>query len=42
MNEFAGPTFAPNGHTFFVNVQDPGTTFATGARSPVRTVTGSG
>jgi uncharacterized protein len=28
MNEFAGPTFAPNGNTFFVNVQDPGTTFA--------------
>ncbi|MDQ3381095.1 MAG: PhoX family protein [Actinomycetota bacterium] len=28
MNEFAGPTFAPDGNTFFVNVQDPGTTFA--------------
>jgi secreted PhoX family phosphatase len=28
MNEFAGPTFAPDGRTFFVNVQDPGTTFA--------------
>lgn len=28
MNEFAGPTFAPDGTTFFVNVQDPGTTFA--------------
>ena len=28
MNEFAGPTFAPDGQTFFVNVQDPGTTFA--------------
>jgi uncharacterized protein len=27
-NEFAGPTFAPDGRTFFVNVQDPGTTFA--------------
>jgi secreted PhoX family phosphatase len=26
--EFAGPTFAPDGQTFFVNVQDPGTTFA--------------
>ena len=28
MNEFAGPTFSPDGQTFFVNVQDPGTTFA--------------
>ena len=28
MSEFAGPTFAPGGNTFFVNVQDPGTTFA--------------
>jgi secreted PhoX family phosphatase len=28
MNEFAGPTFAPDENTFFVNVQDPGTTFA--------------
>jgi secreted PhoX family phosphatase len=28
MNEFAGPTFSPDGNTFFVNVQDPGTTFA--------------
>jgi secreted PhoX family phosphatase len=28
MNEFAGPTFAPDGDTFFVNVQDPGTTYA--------------
>lgn len=28
MNEFAGPTFSPDGKTFFVNVQDPGTTFA--------------
>jgi secreted PhoX family phosphatase len=27
-NEFAGPTFAPDGNTFFVNVQDPGRTFA--------------
>jgi secreted PhoX family phosphatase len=26
--EFAGPTFAPDGQTFFVNVQDPGTTLA--------------
>jgi secreted PhoX family phosphatase len=28
MNELAGPTLAPDGRTFFVNVQDPGTTFA--------------
>jgi secreted PhoX family phosphatase len=27
-NELCGPTFAPNGQTFFVNVQDPGVTFA--------------
>ena len=27
-NEFAGPTFSPDGQTFFVNVQDPGVTFA--------------
>jgi secreted PhoX family phosphatase len=26
--EFAGPTFAPNGKTFFVNTQEPGMTFA--------------
>jgi len=27
-SEFAGPTFAPNGNTFFVNAQDKGMTFA--------------
>jgi hypothetical protein len=27
-NEFAGPTFSPDGQTFFINVQDPGVTFA--------------
>jgi uncharacterized protein len=27
MNEFAGPTFSPDGRTFFVNVQEPGTSF---------------
>jgi secreted PhoX family phosphatase len=26
--EFAGPTFAPDGKTFFVNIQEPGMTFA--------------
>jgi len=27
-NEFAGPCFSPDGRTFFVNIQDPGHTFA--------------
>ena len=36
MNEFAGPTFAPDGRTFFVNVQDPGTTFAVWGPFPQR------
>ncbi len=27
-SEFAGPTFARSGQTFFVNIQDPGHTFA--------------
>jgi secreted PhoX family phosphatase len=27
-NEFAGPTFSPDGQTFFINIQDPGITFA--------------
>lgn len=27
-SELAGPTFAPDGRTFFVNVQNPGITFA--------------
>ena len=27
-SEFAGPTFSPDGKTFFVNIQDPGHTFA--------------
>ncbi len=36
MNEFAGPTFAPDGKTFFVNVQDPGTTFAVWGPFPRR------
>ena len=27
-SEFAGACFAPNGRTFFVNIQDPGLTFA--------------
>jgi secreted PhoX family phosphatase len=28
LSEFAGPTFAPDGKTFFVNTQEPGITFA--------------
>ena len=27
-SEFAGPTFSPDGNTFFVNIQTPGKTFA--------------
>jgi secreted PhoX family phosphatase len=27
-SEFAGPTFAPNGHTFFLNAQDHQVTYA--------------
>ncbi|CAA9512925.1 MAG: hypothetical protein AVDCRST_MAG12-3325, partial [uncultured Rubrobacteraceae bacterium] len=27
-SEFAGPTFSPDGRTFFVNVQNPGLTLA--------------
>ena len=27
-SEFAGACFAPDGKTFFVNIQDPGLTFA--------------
>ncbi|HEX2729503.1 MAG TPA: alkaline phosphatase PhoX [Rubrobacteraceae bacterium] len=28
LSEFAGPTFSPDGKTFFVNIQNPGITFA--------------
>ncbi len=28
MSEFAGPTFSPDGHTLFVNIQTPGIRFA--------------
>ena len=28
LGEFAGPTFAPDGQTFFVNIQDAGLTLA--------------
>lgn len=38
MNEFAGPTFAPDGQTFFVNVQDPGKTFAVWGSFPRRSL----
>ncbi len=27
-SEFAGPTFSPDGRTFFVNIQNPGITLA--------------
>ena len=27
-SEFAGPTFSPDGRTFFVNIQSPGITYA--------------
>jgi uncharacterized protein len=35
-SEFAGPTFSPDGQTLFVNVQDPGMTFAIWGRFPRR------
>lgn len=39
-SEFAGPTFSPDGNTFFVNFQNPGITFAIwgpfGQRNPRR------
>ena len=30
-SEWAGATFSPKGQTLFVNIQDPGVTFASGA-----------
>ncbi len=35
-SEFAGPTFSRSGHTFFVNIQDPGHTFAVWGPFPRR------
>lgn len=34
--EFAGPTFSPDGRTFFVNIQTPGLTFAVWGPFPGR------
>ena len=34
LREFAGPTFAPDGQTFFVNIQDAGLPLAVWGRSP--------
>ncbi|HWI06768.1 MAG TPA: alkaline phosphatase PhoX [Solirubrobacteraceae bacterium] len=39
-SEFAGPCFSPDGHTFFVNIQDPGHTFAIWGPFPRRNVGG--
>jgi secreted PhoX family phosphatase len=39
-SEFAGPTFAPNGRTLFLNIQDPGHTFAIGGPFPRRNAGG--
>lgn len=39
-NEFAGPTFSRSGRTFFVNIQDPGHTFAIWGRFPGRHAAG--
>ena len=41
MNEFAGPTFSPDGNTFFVNVQDPGRRSRSGGHSHATTALGS-
>lgn len=38
--EFCGPTFAPDGRTFFVNLQDPGHTFAIWGPFPSRNAGG--
>lgn len=39
-SEFAGPCFSPDGRTFFVNVQDPGHTFAIWGPFPRRNAGG--
>ncbi len=39
-SEFAGPCFSPDGRTFFVNIQDPGHTFAIWGPFPRRNAGG--
>ena len=39
-SEFAGPCFSSDGHTFFVNIQDPGHTFAIWGPFPRRNAGG--
>ncbi|HEV2770167.1 MAG TPA: alkaline phosphatase PhoX [Solirubrobacteraceae bacterium] len=39
-SEFAGPTFSPSGRTFFLNIQDPGHTFAIWGPFPARNAGG--
>jgi len=39
-SEFAGPTFSPSGRTFFLNIQDPGHTFAIWGPFPRRNAGG--
>ncbi|MGH3994094.1 MAG: alkaline phosphatase PhoX, partial [Pseudonocardiaceae bacterium] len=40
-SEFAGPTFSRSGRTFFVNIQDPGHTFAVWGPFPRRNAAGA-
>jgi secreted PhoX family phosphatase len=40
-SEFAGPTFSPDGQTFFVNIQNPGHTFAITGPFPTRNPAGA-
>jgi len=39
-SEFCGPTFSPSGRTFFVNIQNPGHTFAIRGPFPARNAGG--